>query len=326
LSGEIRIGISSCLLGEQVRYDGGHKRDRFVDETLRPFVTFVPVCPEVELGLGTPREAIRIERSGDALRLVGTRSGRDHTRAMRAYAARRAAALARLDLSGYILKKGSPSCGMERVPVYSSVSAASTARAAAGGKERTGRGFFATELIARLPLLPVEEEGRLQDPKLRENFIERVFAHRRVTDLFAGRWTVGDVVRFHTREKMLLLAHSRVDYDALGRLVANARALSRAELAERYAAGFMSALGKIATRGRHANVLSHMAGYFKRAIPPSDRAELAAGIDDYRRGLVPLVVPLTLVRHHVRARGVEYLAGQSYLEPHPKELALRNHV
>jgi uncharacterized protein YbgA (DUF1722 family)/uncharacterized protein YbbK (DUF523 family) len=315
LSGEIRIGISTCLLGEHVRYDGGHKRDPFVDETLRPFVPFVPVCPEVELGLGTPREPIRIERSGDALRLVGTRSATDHTRAMQAYAARRVAALARLDLSGYILKKGSPSCGMERVPVH-----------AAGRKERTGRGFFAAELIARLPLLPVEEEGRLHDPKLRENFIERVFAHRRLTDLFARRWTVGDVVRFHTREKMLLLAHGRVDYDALGRLVANAKALRRPELAERYAAGFMSALANIATRGRHANVLSHMAGHFKGAIEPSDRAELAAVIEDYRRGLVPLVVPLTLVRHHVRAREIEYLADQSYLEPHPKELALRNHV
>ena len=319
MSGEIRIGVSSCLLGERVRYDGGHKRDSFVDETLRRFVTLVPVCPEMELGLGAPREAIHVERSGDALRLVGVKTGTDHSAAMRAYAARRVARLAALELSGYILKKGSPSCGMERVPIH-------PGPGGAGRKERTGRGFFAAELMARLPLLPVEEEGRLHDPKLRENFIERVFAHRRVTDLFSGRWSLGDLVRFHTREKMLLLAHGRVDYDALGRLVAAARGLSRAELAERYASAFMTALAKIATRGRHANVLSHMAGFLKRVIEPSDRAELASVVEDYRLGLVPLVVPLTLVRHHVRSRAVDYLAGQSYLEPHPKELALRNHV
>jgi len=248
----LRIGVSTCLLGEPVRYDGGHKRDAFVTDTLGAFVRFVPVCPEMEIGLGTPRESIHLRRDGEALRLVGTRSGCDHTTTMSAFAKRRVDALARLDLSGYILKKGSPSCGMERVPVHGD-----------GAKRRDGRGLFAAELMARLPLLPVEEEGRLQDAKLRENFIARVFAYRRVKDLFHGRWTIGRLVEFHTNEKMLLLAHDRQGYDALGRIVAEARALPRRELAERYAAGFMKSLARLATPCRHANVLQHIAGWFK---------------------------------------------------------------
>ena len=313
---EIRIGVSSCLLGQKVRFDGGHKRDAFVQDSLGRFVTFVPVCPEVEVGMGTPRETVRLVRLGEEVHMVAPRSGRDWTREMEAWAGRRVAELAGEDLSGYVLKKDSPTCGMERVRVYG----------AKGMAQKAGRGLFAEALLARYPLLPVEEEGRLNDPPLRENFIERVFAYRRQRNFFTGRWTVGDLVRFHTAEKLLLLAHEPAGYQALGRLVAGAKQTPRAELAERYAAGFMKALAKPATKGRHANVLQHMAGYFRDLLAAEDRRELQDAISDYRRGLVPLVVPVTLVRHHVRRHAVAYLAGQSHLEPHPKELMLRNHV
>ncbi len=312
---EIRIGISSCLLGNKVRYDGGHKKDAFATGLLDGFVTFVPVCPEVELGLGTPRETIRLQRDGDKVRLVAPKSGKDHTAAMRRLAEVRIAELAKLDLSGFILKKDSPSCGMERVRVWGGAA-----------PSRNGRGAFASVLLDRMPLLPVEEEGRLNDLPLRENWVERVFAYRRVRRLFAGRWTVGDLVAFHAAEKLLVLAHDPEAYRHLGKLVAHAKGTPRQEVARTYAETYMAALAKLTTRGRHANVLQHMAGYLKDLASRDERAELQEAIDDYRRGLVPLVVPVTLVRHHVRHHEIEYLAGQRYLEPHPKELMLRNHV
>ena len=312
---EIRVGVSTCLLGQHVRFDGGHKKDDFVTGPLARFVAFVPVCPEVEVGMGTPREPVRLVRPGDEVRMVGHRSGTDHTDAMRRWAERRVRELEGEDLCGYVLKKGSPSCGMERVKVYGK-----------GPAARTGRGLFAEVLMERMPLLPVEEEGRLNDPRLRENFIERVFAHRRLEDLLASRWTVGDLVRFHTAEKLLVLAHDPAAYRALGRLVAAARGRPRADVAHEYGQVFMRGLAKLATAGKHANVLQHMAGYFKDVLPSEDRRELRETIADFRRGLVPLVVPLTLLGHHVRRHGVAWLQGQTYLQPHPRELMLRNHV
>jgi len=313
---EIRIGISSCLLGQNVRYDGGHKKDAFVTGPLARFVTFVPVCPEVEVGMGIPRPTIRLVRLGGEVRLRDPKHGLDHTDAMRTWAEARLAGLEKLDLSGYVLKKDSPSCGMERVKVYSEK----------GPGVRDGVGLFAEVLVRRMPLLPVEEEGRLNDLPLRENFIERVFAYRRLTTLFAGRWTVGDLVRFHTAEKLLLLAHEPKAYQSLGRLVAGAKRLPRREVEKAYGETYMKALRAPATRGKNANVLEHMAGYFKDRLGPAEKAELRETIADYRRGLVPLVVPLTLLRHQVRVHGAPYLDGQVYLEPHPKELMLRNHV
>jgi uncharacterized protein YbgA (DUF1722 family)/uncharacterized protein YbbK (DUF523 family) len=313
---EIRIGVSACLLGAKVRFDGQHKLHQWVTGTLGQFVTFVPVCPEVDIGLGTPRETIRIERKGEQDRLLAPKSGLDHTAAMEKYARGKCQDMATMDLSGYILKKDSPSCGMERVRVYGG----------AGMAQRTGRGFFARTLIERFPLLPVEEEGRLNDPWLRENFLERVFACRRLRELFAAAWTVGDLVAFHTREKFLLLAHEPKGYTALGKLVASAKGRPRPALAAEYEGQFMTSLAKIATVKNHCNVLQHMAGYFKGKVTPEDRQELEGVIEDYRNGLVPLVVPLTLTRHFVRRYGAPYLAGQTYLEPSPKELMLRNHV
>lgn len=314
---EIRIGISACLLGENVRYDGGHKRDPFLVGSFGRFVSWVPVCPEVELGLGTPREPIRLERRGDAVHLVAPKSGRDLTEAMRTYAAARVAALESQDLSGYVFKKDSPSCGMERVKLHAASGLSST---------RGGIGLFAAAVLERFPTLPVEEEGRLGDLRLRENFVERVFAYRRVRDFFATRWTLGTLVAFHTALKLQVMSHSPEAYVRIGRLVASGKALPRAELRRRYEEELMAALAVKATPRRHANVLQHMLGYFSEALSADERQELITLIDDHRKGLVPLVVPLTLVRHHVRRLSVGYLAGQVYLEPHPKELMLRNHT
>ena len=312
----IRLGISACLLGDEVRYDGGHKRDTFLTTVLGPLVEWVRVCPEVESGMGTPRESIRLVDEGGTIRLLTVKTSVDHTASMTAYSAKKAIALGDEDLCGYVLKKDSPSCGMTRVKVY-------------GGKgpaEKSGVGVFAQALLARFPHLPVEEEGRLTDPRLRDNFIERVFAYRRLRDLFESRWTAGDLVRFHTAHKLVLLAHSTPAYTRLGRLVAGAKSADRAALRAGYTEGFMEALSAIATPRLHTNVLQHMVGYFKKTLDAASRAELLAAIEDYRQGLVPLIVPITLVRHHVRVHGVEYLAGQVYLAPHPKELMLRNHV
>jgi uncharacterized protein YbgA (DUF1722 family)/uncharacterized protein YbbK (DUF523 family) len=312
----VRIGVSACLLGEAVRYDGGHKRDTFLVGTLGSFVEWVPVCPEVELGLGTPRDTLRLERRAGAVRLVMPSRQRDLTDAMRAYAERRIAQIERLDLSGYVLKKDSPSCGMERVKVYDGH----------GVPARSGRGLFAESLLERLPDLPLEEEGRLCDARLRENFIQRVFAHHRLRGFFSGRWTIGGLVAFHATQKLLLMAHSPEAYARLGRLVARAKGLERTELARTYMRETMAALSRPATVRRHTNALQHMLGYFSDRLAPEERDETASLIEDYRRGLVPLIVPLTLVRHHVRRLDVAYLQQQVYLRPHPKELLLLNHV
>ena len=320
----IRIGISQCLLGAQVRWDGGHKRDGFLVETFGRYVDWVPVCPEVESGLPVPRETLRLVRSpkggvtvnGVLVRLIFPRSGGDWTDEMAGWAEARTRKLESERLDGYILKKDSPSCGMTRVKVYGDT----------GPSVRHGRGVFAEALLSRFPDLPVEEEGRLNDPRLRENFVERVFAYHRLNALFEARWTVGTLVRFHTAHKLTLLAHQPAAYQALGRLVARAKALPREELKARYRREFMEALATVATPAKHANVLQHMLGHLRGAIDAAARDEILGLIDEHRRGVVPLIVPLTLLRHYVRRLEVEYLLGQTYLEPHPRELALRNHV
>ncbi|HUI27497.1 MAG TPA: DUF523 and DUF1722 domain-containing protein [Candidatus Kryptonia bacterium] len=312
----LRLGVSSCLLGNQVRYDGGHKRDGFLVDVLGGFVEWVPVCPEAELGLGIPRPTLRLERQGDAVRLVMPKTGDDHTGAMEAYAAKRVAKLASDELCGFVLKKASPSCGMERVKVYGDRAMPT----------RSGRGLFAAALMRRFPNLPVEEEGRLNDPALRENFIERVFAYRRLRTVFEAGWTVGRLVAFHSAHKLQLMAHSPKGYAQLGGLVAAAKQIARPELRQRYESDFMGTLAVIATRKRHTNVLQHIVGYFKRQLDGASRRELLALIDDYRSALIPLIVPVTLVSHYVRRFDVAYLQGQTYLAPHPKELMLRNHV
>ena len=317
-----RIGISRCLLGDEVRYDGGHKRDAFLVSTFGRFVEWVPVCPEVEVGMGTPREAIHLVASADGVpsnaqpvRLLGVSSGEDWTTRMTAFASSRVRELKSVDLAGYVLKKDSPSCGLERVRVHSD-----------GHVTRSGRGLFAEVLITELPNLPVEEEGRLNDPSLRENFVERVFAYQRLRALFTGRWTTHSLVIFHSRHKLQLLSHSRQGYAELGRLVADVVKYSRRDLSVTYQRVFMATLARVATPGRHSDVMMHAIGHLKRLIQAGDRDELLGAIEDHRRGIVPLVVPITLLRHHVRRHDLGYLKDQTYLEPHPRELALRNHV
>jgi uncharacterized protein YbgA (DUF1722 family)/uncharacterized protein YbbK (DUF523 family) len=315
-TGQIRVGISACLLGQEVRFDGGHKRDRYITDTLGQFFEWVPVCPEVEMGLSTPRETLRLVGDPDAPRLVFAKTGEDQTLGMQTWADTRLDALAKADLSGYLLKSDSPSCGMERVRVYRP----------SGIPNKDGVGIFARALMDRLPLLPVEEEGRLHDLPLRENFVERVFCYRRWRDLVAGGLKRGKLVSFHAAHKLLLLAHSPKHHIELGRLVANAKALSPKELEARYGAVFMAALKVKATAKKHTNVMHHILGYLKRDVDARDKAELLAVIADYHRGLVPLIVPLTLLKHHLARVENPYLRDQIYLNPHPKELMLRNHV
>jgi uncharacterized protein YbgA (DUF1722 family)/uncharacterized protein YbbK (DUF523 family) len=312
----IRVGISACLLGQEVRFDGGHKRDRYITDTLGKFFEWVPVCPEVEMGLGTPRETLRLVGDSEGPRLVFFKTDGDITDGMKAWASSRLDALARADLSGYILKSDSPSCGMERVRVYR----------ATGIPSKDEVGIFARALMDRFPLLPVEEEGRLHDLPLRENFVERIFCYRRWRDLVAGGLTRGKLVAFHTAHKLLLLAHSSKHYTELGRLVANGKALSPKELEGRYGEFFMAGLTVKATAKKHTNVMQHILGYLKRDLDARDKMELLSVIADYHRGLVPLVVPLTLLKHHLARVSVPYLQDQIYLNPHPKELMLRNHV
>jgi uncharacterized protein YbgA (DUF1722 family)/uncharacterized protein YbbK (DUF523 family) len=316
--GPIRIGVSSCLLGARVRFDGGHKRSDFLVDTFGKFVEFVPVCPELEIGLGVPRETLRLVRDAGKTamtRLITNQSGIDYTDAMTSYAEERVLELASEELSGYVLKKNSPSCGMERVPVYES-----------GLATRDGSGLFAAALMRRYPSLPVEEEGRLNDPHLRENFVERLFAYRRLRSFFSSQWTIRGLVRFHTAHRLTLMAHSTKAYGELGRLVADANKLARHEIVQHYERTFMEALKKLASAARHTKVLRHMLGYLRQHLDRDSRREIRALIDEYRGGRVPLVVPITLFRHYVRIFDVADLRGQVYLKPHPGELMLRNHV
>jgi uncharacterized protein YbbK (DUF523 family)/uncharacterized protein YbgA (DUF1722 family) len=263
----IKVGISACLLGNEVRYDGGHKRDAFLADTFGRFVDWVPVCPEVECGLGTPREAMRLVRMGNDVRMITVKTGTDLTARMEKFARRRLPSLVQEGLSGYIFKKDSPSCGLERVKVYD-----------VGAPTRSGRGLFAAALVERLPHLPVEEEGRLSDARLRENFVERVFAYWRLRALFDSTWTVKALVRFHTAHKLMVMAHSPEAYRHLGRLTAEAAGCPRAEVARRYEERFMTALAVIATPRRHTDVLQHMLGSFKGRLGRESKAELAVAL------------------------------------------------
>ena len=313
----IKVLVSACLLGEKVRYDGGHKRDLFLIETLGPFVEWVRVCPEADCGLPVPREAMRLVGDPKHPRLVTNKIGVDHTERMERWAKARLEELSGLDLCGYICKKDSPSSGMERVKVYGTGD---------GVPARTGAGVFTRMFMERFPRIPVEEEGRLTDPVLREMFIERVFCLRRFRDLFARPLSRGALVDFHTDHKMLLLSHDRGHYEEMGRLVAGAKSVPIETLYRNYGEIFMASLAHKATPKKCADVLMHMIGHFKNMLSSDEKQELLYIIDQYRRRLVPLVVPVTLVSHYVRKYGVAYLARQVFLNPHPVELMLRNHV
>jgi uncharacterized protein YbgA (DUF1722 family)/uncharacterized protein YbbK (DUF523 family) len=310
----IRVGVSACLLGSEVRFDGGHKRDLFIVELLGRHLTWVPVCPELEIGLGVPREALRLTGEAESPRIVGNRSGIDHTDAMQAFAGQKAAELAPLNLHGYIFKKNSPSCGLSRVRVYKDD----------GMPVKKGAGVYAARLRALIPMIPMEEEGPLHDPEIRENFVERVFAFARWRALLAGGVTAGRLVAFHTREKLAVMSHSTEGYRALGRLVAKADKLAADGVAMEYGAEWMRILGQRATRRKQVNVLQHVQGYFKRALDAADRAEISEVVERYRLGQVPLIVPITLLKHHLRRHPDPWLLKQTYFSPYPDELMLRN--
>lgn len=312
----ITIGVSACLLGHKVRYDGGHKHDRYITDTLGRFFRFLPVCPEVECGMTIPREAMRLEGDPACPRLVTNRSRIDRTDQMLSYCDWRVRELGNEELCGFIFKKNSPSSGLFRVKVYS----------AGGMPAKTGSGLFAAATARHFPLLPLEEEGRLNDPAIRENFIERVFACARWRELLRAAPGMGELVSFHTRCKLQIMAHSPAIYRELGALVAHGREMRMDELLQRYEALFMKALALNATVSKNCNVLQHIMGYFKKELSPAEKSELLEVIEQYRHNLVPLVVPLTLLKHYIAKYDQEYLREQHYLSPHPAELMLRNHV
>ena len=312
----IKIGISQCLLGDHVRYDGGHKHDRFITGTLDAFLTFVPVCPEMECGLGVPRESMRLVGDPDSPRLLTTRTQQDQTDRMVKWAKKRVKELEKENLCGFIFKSNSPSSGMERVKVYND----------SGMPVKKGVGMFARIFMDHFPLIPTEEEGRLHDLVLRENFIERVFTLRRWRDLLSEKKGMGKIVAFHTQNKLLIRAHSEKHYRTLGKWVAEGKKIPTKELYARYGETLMEALKLKSTRRKNANVLQHMMGYFKKRLSSDEKQELLEIIDQYRLGYVPLIVPVTILKHYVRKYNEPYLAQQTYINPHPISLQLRNHA
>ena len=313
---KIRLGVSSCLLGEKVRFDGGHKLDHFLTDTLGRFVEFVPVCPEVEVGLPTPRETLRLVGEPGAQRLVFSKSGEDITDRMMAWAQKRVTALEKENLCGFIFKAKSPSSGMERVKLYDRN----------GVPNKQGVGIFAQAFMEHFPLLPVEEDGRLHDPGLRENFIECIFTLKRWRDTQEGGMTRGKLVDYHTRHKLLLLSHSTEIYRQMGKLVARAKEVEEDVLYKDYLALLMKGLRLKTTVSKHVNVLQHVLGYFKNHLSSDEKQEVLDLLDNYRARLIPLIVPVTLLNHFVRKYDQAYLKKQVYLNPHPQELRLRNHV
>jgi uncharacterized protein YbgA (DUF1722 family)/uncharacterized protein YbbK (DUF523 family) len=312
----IKLGISSCLLGESVRWNGTHKLDRFLTDTLGKFVKYVPVCPEVECGFDVPREPLRQVGDPDSPRLITSRTKIDYTDRMTRWARKRVIELEKEDLCGFIFKSRSPSSGMERVKVYNEN----------GIPVKKGVGMFARAFMAHFPLIPVEEDGRLHDPKLRENFIERIFTFKRWRDTRAERESRGNLVSFHTDHKMLILSHSPQHHRMMGKLVAQAKEISLKELYQRYQKLLMEALRLKSTPKKNVNVLTHILGYFKKQLSADEKQEMLEIVDLYRRGNVPLIVPITLINHYVRKYDQPYLKEQYYLYPHPAELQLRNHV
>ncbi len=311
-----KIGVSACLLGHQVRYDGGHKRNQFLIDELDTHVEFVPVCPETAIGLGIPRPPIRLVGDFENPRVLGvTDSSLDVTDRLHHYAESQVSSF--LSLSGFILKKDSPSCGMERVKVYDPAGKNAT---------RKGTGVFARVLMERLPLLPVEEEGRLNDAVLKENFVNRVYVYQRWQQLLESGLTAASLIDFHTAHKYMVMAHSQAAYQRLGKLLSNLSGDRVQNIADEYVEELMATLKRRINRKRHVNVLQHIMGYLKKRIDTDDKAELTASIEAYRRGETPLVVPITLLRHYFRNHHDKYMAKQFYLFPYPESLGLRNTI
>jgi len=313
---KIRLGISSCLLGEKVRFDGGHKLDHFLTETLGRYVEYVPVCPEVEVGLPTPRETLRLVGDPEQQRLVFSKSGEDITERMTSWAKQRVMQLEKEDLCGFVFKSKSPSSGMERVRLYDRN----------GVPNKIGVGLFAKVFMEHFPLLPVEEDGRLHDPRLRENFIETIFTLKRLRETLAKGKTAKNLIDYHTRHKLLMMAHSPDIYRQTGKLVARAGEMETKKLFQDYLGLLIKGMRLRPTVAKHVNVLQHIVGYFKKQLSADEKQEVISVIESYRAKQVPLIVPLTLLNHFVRKYDQPYLKQQVYLNPHPVELKLRNHV
>jgi uncharacterized protein YbgA (DUF1722 family)/uncharacterized protein YbbK (DUF523 family) len=312
----LKLGISSCLLGQEVRWNGGHKLDKYLAYTLGHFVEFVPVCPEVEAGFGVPRESFRLVGDADHPRLITFKSKIDHTDRMMAWAAKRVRELEKEDLCGFIFKSDSPSSGMIRVKVYNDK----------GMPHKVGVGIFARAFMEQFPLIPVEDDGRLNDPLIRENFILQIFTLKRWRDVLARKRSMGNLVDFHTRNKLLILSHSQKHYRFMGKLVADGKKMPIQKLYDEYQHLLMDAVKLKTTIKKNSNVLQHLMGYFKKQLTPDEKQELIEIFEQYRRELVPLIVPITLINHYVRKYDQPYLKLQTYLNPHPMELKLRTHV
>jgi uncharacterized protein YbgA (DUF1722 family)/uncharacterized protein YbbK (DUF523 family) len=312
----IKIGISACLLGNKVHYDGGHKLDRYLTQTLGPYVEYVPVCPELECGLGVPRKYMRLVGSPPNPRLVTGNTNVDHTDRMLRWAPKQLKELENKDLYGFIFKKNSPSCGMERVKVYNDK----------GIPAKAGAGLFAKAFRAHFPRIPVAEEERLNNPELRENFIAQVFAMKRWREALSKKRSIRSIVDFHTRHKLMILSHNPTHYRQMGKLVAGAKDFPIKDLYENYKALLMAALKFKTTVKKNINVLQHLMGYFKKLLSTDEKQELLEIIRQYHSGYVPLIVPVTLFNHYVRKYKQPYLQNQTYLNPHPVALKLRNHA
>ncbi|WP_462325706.1 YbgA family protein [Desulfoplanes sp.] len=314
---KIRVGVSACLMGESVRYDGSHKHSRLLTDVLGPYLEYVPVCPEVGCGMPIPREALRLVGNDPGIpRLVTRKTNIDYTERMQTWGKKELERLATLDLCGFIFMPKSPSSGMERVKVYNDK----------GVPVSKGVGIFARMFMDRFPLLPVEENGRLHDSGLRENFVRRLFVLKRWRTMLDRGRTMGNLVDFHTRHKYMIMSQYPKGYSEMGRLVAGGKELETEELFETYFTMLTRALSLKTTVKKNVNVLMHIMGYFKRDLTPDEKQELLGIIEQYKNGHVPLIVPITLLNHYVRKYEQKYLAEQWYLHPHPVELKLLNHV
>ena len=311
---KVPVGISSCLLGEKVRYDGGHKNHSYINGTLSEYFEFKTFCPEMAIGMGVPRKPIRLVQVDEDVQCVGVKDETVNVTEQLDECANSQLSWQN-ELCGYIFKKDSPSCGMERVKVFIN-----------GQPHRKGSGIFAQRTMANLPYLPIEEEGRLGDSRLRENFIQRVYVLQRWRQLNHEGLTLHKFTQFHSRHKLIAMSHNQQDYRALGKLVATATKENLTQVADQYILDLMKALKTVATRGNHVNVLQHIQGYLKRALDADDKAELTEVVERYRLGELPLIVPITLLKHHFRKAPDEYISNAYYMSPHPQELKLLNQL
>jgi len=314
--GKIKIGISSCLLGEKVRYDAGHQLDRYITDTLGQYFEWMPVCPEVEYGLPVPREPMRLVGDPDSPRLITIRTGIDHTEGMLKWAEQKLKELEKEELCGFIFKSRSPSSGIGGVKVYTP----------SGMPSQRGIGLFGRAFMNKFPVIPVIDDGRLHDPGLRENFIERVFVYKRWQEFIKKGGLIRDLVAFHTEHKLLILSHSPKHFSVLGQLIAKPKQNKPEDPNAEYVNLLMECLRLVATVKKNTNVLQHIIGYFKNQLSSDDKKELLEVIENYHKGYIPLIVPVVLVKHYVRKFNEPYLQRQYYLNPHPLELMLRNHA